>query len=79
MEVYVCPEVNYSTTVPHYSDTIPNLRDSSTTVRLPKPRSNSLKKSFMYDGAFIWNSLPENIRESKTLSIFERKIATHHC
>ena len=54
-----------------------NLRDSSTTLRLPKPRSNSLKKSFMYDGAFIWNSLPEIIRESKTLSIFERKIATH--
>ena len=25
-----------------------NLRDSSTTLRLPKPRSNSLKKSFMY-------------------------------
>jgi hypothetical protein len=44
---------------------------------LPKPRSNSLKKSFMYDGAFIWNSLPEISRESKTLSIFERKIATH--
>jgi hypothetical protein len=54
-----------------------NLRDSSTTLRLPKPRSNSLKKSFMYDGAFIWNPLPEIIRESKTLSIFERKIATH--
>ena len=54
-----------------------NLRDSSTALRLPKPRSNSLKKSFMYDGAFIWNSLPEIIRESKTLSIFERKIATH--
>jgi hypothetical protein len=54
-----------------------NLRDSSTTLRLPKPRSNSLKKSFMYNGAFIWNSLPEIIRESKTLSIFERKIATH--
>ena len=42
--------------------------------------SNSLKKSFMYDGAFICDSLPEIIRESKTLSIFERKIAIHwHC
>jgi hypothetical protein len=55
-----------------------NLRDSSTALRLPKPGSNSLiKKSFMYDGAFIWNSLPEIIRGSKTLSISERKITTH--
>jgi hypothetical protein len=28
-------------------------------------RSNSLKKSFMCDGTSIWNSIPENIRESK--------------
>ena len=27
-----------------------NLRDSSNTLRLPKPCSNSMKKSFMYDG-----------------------------
>ena len=27
------------------------LRDSSNTLRLPKPRSNNMKKSFMYDGA----------------------------
>jgi hypothetical protein len=30
-----------------------NFRDSSTTLRLPKPRSNSLKKSFMYDEALL--------------------------
>jgi hypothetical protein len=59
-----------------------NLRDSSTALRFPKPRSNSLKKSFMYDGAFIWNSLPEIIRESKTLSIFENRyplLLKHDC
>jgi hypothetical protein len=28
-----------------------NLRDSSSTIHLPKPLSNGLKKSFMYDGA----------------------------
>ena len=34
-----------------------NLRDSSTTVCLPQPRTNNMKKSLMFDGAPIWNSL----------------------
>ena len=36
-----------------------------------------MKRSFMFDGAYIWNSLPKEIRESKSLSCFESKIATH--
>ena len=31
---------------------------------LSQPRTNSLKKSFMFDGAHIWNSLPTNIYRS---------------
>ena len=54
-----------------------NLRDRSTTVCSPQPRTNNMKKSFMFDWASIWNSLPANIRESKSLSCFKRKIATH--
>jgi hypothetical protein len=61
-----------------------DLRDSSTTLRLlnhitvAKATFEQFEKKFhVYDGAFIWNSLPENLWESKTLSIFERKIATH--
>ena len=54
-----------------------NLRDSSTTVCLPQPRTNNMKKSLMFDGASIWNSLPANIRESKSLPCFQRKIATY--
>ena len=54
-----------------------NLRDRSTTVCLPQPRTNNTKKSFVFDRASIWNSLPTDIRESKLLSCFERKIATH--
>jgi hypothetical protein len=53
------------------------LRNSSSTIRLPKPNTNNMKKSFMYDGASIWNSLPKNIRESNSLSSFKRKIATY--
>ena len=53
------------------------LRNISNAVCLPKPRTNNMKKSFIYDGASIWNSLPTEIRESKTLSYFKNKIATH--
>ena len=53
-----------------------SLRGSSSLIRLPKPNTNNMKKSFMYDGVSIWNSLPENIRESNSISCFKRKIAT---
>ena len=32
-----------------------SLRGSSSLIRLPKPNMNNMKKSFMYDGASIWN------------------------
>ena len=44
---------------------------------LPKPRTNNMKNSFMYDGAQLWNSIPKEIRESKSLSSFRNKIAAH--
>ena len=52
-----------------------NLRDSSNTLRLPKPCSNSMKKSFIYDGASTWNAIPEVIRDSKTYFGFEKKLS----
>ena len=42
-----------------------SLRGSSSSIRLPKP---NMKRSFMYDGASICNTLPENVRESKSIS-----------
>jgi hypothetical protein len=36
-----------------------------------------MKNSFMYDGAYLWNSIPREIRESETLSSFRNKIAAH--
>ena len=45
-----------------------SLHGSSSLIRLPKPNTNNTKKSFMYDGAPIWNSLPENIRESNSIA-----------
>ena len=52
-----------------------HLRDISSGLRLPKPRINNMKNSFMYDGAQIWNSIPKEIRESKSLSSFRNRIA----
>ena len=54
-----------------------NLRNVSSTLCLPQPRTNNLKKSFMYDGSFLWNSIPKEIKESKSLSSFRTKIAAH--
>ena len=50
-----------------------NLRDISSGLHLPKPRKNKMKKSFMYDGAFLWNSIPREIRGSTSLNSFQKK------
>ena len=54
-----------------------NLRNISSSLCLPHPHTNNMKRSFMYDGAFLWNSIPRDIKESKSISSFRTKIATH--
>jgi hypothetical protein len=54
-----------------------NLQEISSGLSLPNPRTNNMKNSFMYDGAYLWNSIPKEIRESKSLSSFRNKIAAH--
>ena len=54
-----------------------NLRNISGTLCLPQPRTNNLKKSLVYDGSFLWNSIPKEIRESKSLPSFRTKIAAY--
>ena len=55
-----------------------NLRNISGSLCLPpQPRTNSMKNSFMYDSAKLWNSILKEIRESKSLSCFQNKTATH--
>ena len=50
-----------------------NLRGISSNVSIPKPRTNSLKKIFSYNGAIIWNSLPDDIKESKSVAQFRQE------
>ena len=63
-----------------YKNEITNykLRNISSGLCLPKPRTNSMKKSLGYNGAKLWNSIPNEIRESKSLSCFQKKIAGHN-
>jgi hypothetical protein len=46
-----------------------DLRDSGSALCLPQPHTNSMKKSFMFDGASTWNALPNEGRliESKKI------------
>ena len=47
-----------------------NLRGSSTRVYFPMPKTEFLKQSFCYDGAKIWNKIPDEIRNSLWLTAF---------
>ena len=42
-------------------------------LALPQPRTDYVRKSFSYSIAALWNSLPTDIRVSKTLGEFKTK------
>ena len=52
-----------------------DLRDSFRKLNLPKPRTEYLKRSFDYSGALLWNSLPENIRATRSIGQRQWKFA----
>ena len=49
-----------------------DFRNAKKKLLLPKPRTDYLKRSFSYSGAFLWNNLPEDIRTSNSLGFFKR-------
>ena len=51
------------------------LRDAKQRLALPKPRTDYLKRSFSYSGAFLWNNLPEELRTTHSLSLFKKGIS----
>ena len=59
------------------TDTDYTLRNNENKLQLPKPRTDYLKRSFCYDGAAVWNKLPENIRTTSSLSVFRKKLKKH--
>ena len=51
------------------------LRNSDMRLALPQPRTDYFCKSFSYSGATLWNSLPADIRTSKTLNEFKTRLS----
>ena len=54
-----------------------DLRGSSTSLQLPQLKTEKLKKSLSYDGGKLCNSLPADVPNPDTLTIFKDKICTH--
>ena len=58
------------------SNTVHNLRGSNSTLFLPRPKTEYLKKSISFRGPKIWNSLSKQARNSESLSIFNANISS---
>ena len=43
-------------------------------IRLPKPKTEQLKRTVSYSAAQIWNSLPTDVRQCKSLSSFKLSV-----
>ena len=56
-----------------YRSTGYNFRNSENTLFVPKPRTIFGKRSFSYNGAVLWNELPQNIRAICSLSQFKKE------
>ena len=53
-----------------------NLRQRESQLFLLKPRTEYLKKAFVYDGAKLWNKLPNYIRYQRNLSSFKWELSS---
>ena len=51
------------------------LINSEMKLALPQPRTDYVRKSFSYSGAALWNSLPTDVRVSKTKGEFKTKLS----
>ena len=44
---------------------------------MPKVRTSLLHKSIIYQGPVVWNSIPDEIRNSKSLNLFKIKLKNY--
>ena len=51
-----------------------NLRNLENTLFVPKPRTNYGKRTFSYDGAKLWNELPQRVRAICSFAQVKREI-----
>ena len=52
-----------------------SLKDSENKLAVPLLRTNYYRNSFCYSGAVLWNNLPTDVRQAKSLTVF-RKLLT---
>ena len=52
-----------------------SLRRSNHKLYLPRPLTESLKKSFSHRGATLWNDIPVELTRAQSLAEFESKIS----
>lgn len=74
----MCPD--YLTSSFKLTNSVHNLNLRSTEnnmLYIPKPRTELYRKSFAYSGSKIWNSLPNNVKKSKTLNEFKQLYLGH--
>ena len=51
-----------------------DLRNGETNLAIPKPRTESFKKSFEYRGARVWNALPTEAKAASSLNCFKQML-----
>ena len=44
-------------------------------IVLPQPRTDYLKRSFLYSGAQLWNNLPVDLRQASSVTDFKSKLS----
>ena len=71
---HAAPNLRHSFRLYNEGDTIHDLRNHVTDLVLPKPKREFGKRSFKYNGAIHWNSLPYEAKNAKSISTFKRLI-----
>ena len=58
-----------------------NLRDCKKKLAVPMPRTNYYRNSFCYSGAVLWNNLPTDLTQAKSLTAFRKSVnfQLEHC
>ena len=52
-----------------------NLRSNNNMLMLPKSRTNAMKRSFSYKAAYVWNTLPIDLKNTVlTIDNFKKKL-----
>ena len=53
-----------------------NFRDSEKKLAVPLSRTNYYRNSFCYSGAVLWNNLPSDVRQAKSLTSFRELLTS---